>query len=420
MRVDNIITKLPHLKSISGFKLGTVSAGVKEFGRPDFVMMSLSKGSGIAAIFTRNAFCAAPVFVAKKSLHSHHPTQYLIVNTGNANAGTGCRGVKDAEAICAEVAKCMGAPTESVLPFSTGVIGEYLPLTKLLSAVPLVAANLSEEGWRSAAEGIMTTDTRPKGVSIQKIIPSVNLVKQTICQNESKGSPITITGIAKGSGMIRPDMATMLGFIATDAKVESKMLDRALRLAAAKSFNRITVDGDTSTNDSLVLVATGHSNVVVNEKNFCDFVNCLEILCVTLAKECIRDGEGAKKFVTIKIIGASTDSEARSAAYTVAESPLVKTAIGASDPNWGRILAAVGRATIIDLDIKNVSIAINGEDIVKFGTRAETYSEEIGVCLMQEDDIDICIDLGRGDCKETVWTTDLGHEYVRINAEYRT
>ena len=180
------------------------------------------------------------------------------------------------------------------------------------------------------------------------------------------------------------------------------------------------MDGDTSTNDSLVLVATGHSNVVGNESNFYDFINCLEILCVTLAKECIRDGEGAKKFVTIKIIGASTDSEARSTAYTVAESPLVKTAIGASDPNWGRILAAVGRATITDLDIKNVSIAINGEDIVKFGTRAETYSEKIGVCLMRENDIDICIDLGRGDCNETVWTTDLGHEYVRINAEYRT
>ncbi|MBV32365.1 MAG: bifunctional ornithine acetyltransferase/N-acetylglutamate synthase [Porticoccaceae bacterium] len=419
MKIDNI-TKLPNLTPISGFELGTASAGVKELGRPDFVLMKLIEGSGIAAIFTRNAFCAAPVFVAKKSMYSEHSTQYLIINTGNANAGTGSRGVEDAEAVCAEVAKFMKVPTESVLPFSTGVIGEYLPLAKLLSAVPLVAANLSERGWDSAAQGIMTTDTRPKGVSVRQTLPSVNLVKETICREESRSKSITITGIAKGSGMIKPDMATMLGFIATDAKVESKLLDRALRLAAAKSFNRITVDGDTSTNDSLVLVATGCSNVVVDEENFYDFVKCLEILCVILAKECIRDGEGAKKFVTIEIVGASTESEARSAAYTVAESPLVKTAIGASDPNWGRILAAVGRANIIDLDIKNVSIAINGEDIVKFGSRAESYSEEVGVRLMREDDIEIRIDLGRGGCKETVWTTDLGHDYVRINAEYRT
>ncbi|MAH73264.1 MAG: bifunctional ornithine acetyltransferase/N-acetylglutamate synthase [Cellvibrionales bacterium TMED49] len=420
MKVDDKVIKLPHLKSISGFELGTVSAGVKEFGRPDFVMMRLTKGSGIAAIFTRNAFCAAPVSVAKKSLYSNHPTQYLIVNTGNANAGTGSRGIEDAEAVCAEVAKCMGVPIESVLPFSTGVIGEYLPLTNLLLAVPMVAANLSEKGWYSAAQGIMTTDTRPKGASVQQIIPSVNLGKDAICEDALKASQITITGIAKGSGMIRPDMATLLGFIATDAKVESKLLDRALRLVAEKSFNRITVDGDTSTNDSLVLVATGHSNVVVDEVNFYDFVHCLEMLCVTLAKECIRDGEGAKKFVTIEIIGALTEGEARSVAYTVAESPLVKTAIGASDPNWGRILAAIGRANINELDINKVSIAINGEDIVRFGTRAATYSEEIGVCLMREDDVQIRIDLGRGGCAETVWTTDLGHEYVRINAEYRT
>jgi glutamate N-acetyltransferase/amino-acid N-acetyltransferase len=392
------------MHQVAGFKLGTTSAGIKTPGRPDLVVMEIAPGSSVAGLFTQNAFCAAPVQVARQHLSSASP-RYMLTNTGNANAGTGEPGIADALQSCEVLAKTAGVNSNQVLPFSTGVIGEPLPMQKLLAGIPDALNNLSEQGWVEAATGILTTDTRPKGASLQYA---------------AGDTQITITGISKGSGMIKPNMATMLGYVATDAALDSELLHRALRLANEKSFNRITVDSDTSTNDSIMLVATGASGLTIDETLFDQFVEQLTKVFIELAQAIIRDGEGASKFVAVTVDGASDGPEALRVAYTIAESPLVKTALAASDPNWGRILAAIGRAGVAELDVNLVQLRLNGVLIAEQGARADSYSEEAGQQAMAPEDIEIQVTLNRGQATETVWTTDLTYEYVRINAEYRT
>ena len=396
-------SELPELYPVLGFKLGTTSAGIKSADRPDLVVMEIAEGSSVAALFTKNAFCAAPVTVCKERLARCTP-RYLVTNTGNANAGTGEQGLLDATQTCSALATLAGVEIDTILPFSTGVIGELLPIDKLLAGLPDAFDQLSESGWADAAQGILTTDTRAKGSSTQF----------------GTDKPVTITGIAKGSGMIKPNMATMLAYAATDAVVNEELLHRALTLATEKSFNRITVDSDTSTNDSVVLVATGASGVIIDEESFDSFLENLCQVFTDLAQAIIRDAEGSSKFVTVVVDTAINQSEALKVAYTIAESPLVKTALSASDPNWGRILAAIGRSGIEDLDVNEVQILLNSVLIADHGARAPSYSEEAGQAAMQPEDIEIRVCLNRGDASEVVWTSDLTHEYVRINAEYRT
>ena len=396
-------SELPELHPVLGFKLGTTSAGIKSADRPDLVVMEIAEGSSVAALFTKNAFCAAPVTVCKERLARCTP-RYLVTNTGNANAGTGEQGLLDATQTCSALATLAGVEIDTILPFSTGVIGELLPIDKLLAGLPDAFDQLSESGWADAAQGILTTDTRAKGSSTQF----------------GTDKPVTITGIAKGSGMIKPNMATMLAYVATDAVVNEELLHRALTLATEKSFNRITVDSDTSTNDSVVLVATGASGVIIDEESFDSFLENLCQVFTDLAQAIIRDAEGSSKFVTVVVDTAINQSEALKVAYTIAESPLVKTALSASDPNWGRILAAIGRSGIEDLDVNEVQILLNSVLIADHGARAPSYSEEAGQAAMQPEDIEIRVCLNRGDASEVVWTSDLTHEYVRINAEYRT
>ena len=403
--------KFPQMHPVPGFRLGTACAGIKTPGRKDLVVMELSESASVAAVFTQNAFCAAPVTVAKQHLESATP-RYLLINTGNANAGTGETGLADAQQSCEVLAELQSQlstkalPTK-VLPFSTGVIGEPLPMDKLLAGIPEAVKALDENGWADAAEGILTTDTRPKGASLQ-----FNL--------DGSNDLLTITGITKGSGMIKPNMATMLGFVATDAQIDPELLHRALHLVTNKSFNRITVDSDTSTNDAVVLAATGASGIVIDESSFEQFVAHLETVFIELAQSIIRDGEGASKFVSVLVDSAVNSAEAVKVAYCIAESPLVKTALAASDANWGRILAAVGRAGVDNLDVSKVSISLNDVLIVEQGGRAASYSEQAGEQAMAAEDITIHVSLNRGTAAETVWTTDLTYEYVRINAEYRT
>jgi len=398
---------LPELYPVSGFRLGTTAAGIKTPGRPDLVVMELAPGSVCAAVFTQNAFCAAPVVVAREHLSQQQPA-CLLVNTGNANAGTGEAGIHDARLCCAGVAKQAGCVPQAVLPFSTGVIGESLPVEKILSGIPDALTQLDEHGWAAAATGILTTDTVPKGAS-KKV--------------EIDGQPVTITGIAKGAGMIRPDMATMLAFIATDANIGQSSLQDCLSHAVDRSFNRITVDGDTSTNDACVLVATGKGAAPVLEAGtpgYTLFSETLADICVQLARAIVRDGEGATRFVTIAVEGGATTDECLQLAYTIAHSPLVKTALFAGDPNWGRILAAVGRAGIVDLDLQQVEIYLDEICIVRAGGRAADYTEAAGQQVMDRDEVTIRVVLNRGTCSEAVWTCDLSYDYVKINAEYRT
>jgi len=396
-------SELPELHPVLGFKLGTTSAGIKSADRPDLVVMEIAEGGSVAALFTKNAFCAAPVTVCKERLARCTP-RYLVTNTGNANAGTGEQGLLDATQTCSALATLAGVEINTILPFSTGVIGELLPIDKLLAGLPDAFEQLSESGWTDAAQGILTTDTRAKGSSTQF----------------GSDKPVTITGIAKGSGMIKPNMATMLAYVATDAVINEELLHRALTLATEKSFNRITVDSDTSTNDSVVLVATGASGVIIDEESFDSFLENLCQVFTDLAQAIIRDAEGSTKFVSVVVDTAINQSEALKVAYTIAESPLVKTALSASDPNWGRILAAIGRSGIEDLDVNDVQVLLNSVLIADHGARAPSYSEEAGQAAMQPEDIEIRVCLNRGDASEIVWTSDLTHEYVRINAEYRT
>jgi glutamate N-acetyltransferase/amino-acid N-acetyltransferase len=398
---------LPVLHPVKGFRLGTTSAGIKTPGHPDLVVMEMASGSNTAAVFTQNAFCAAPVRVAREHLGQQQPA-YLLVNTGNANAGTGEPGMEDARQCCVALAGYAGCPSQAVLPFSTGVIGEPLPADRIQTSLPSALQHLDENGWGAAATGILTTDTVPKGASKRIVLD---------------GQTVTITGIAKGAGMIRPDMATMLAFIATDAALEHDVLQDCLSAAAEKSFNRITVDGDTSTNDACVLVATGKSGVPaitrdgVNHDLFCAAVTDI---CIQLAQAIIRDGEGATRFVTIAVDGGESIDECLHVAYTIAHSPLVKTALFAGDPNWGRILAAVGRAGVSGLDLDKIRIYLGDVCIVRDGGRAPEYTEAAGQQVMDEDEIMIRVVLNRGDCAEEIWTCDLSCDYVKINAEYRT
>lgn len=398
---------LPTLHPVAGFRLGIASAGIKRAGRKDIVVMEAAEGSTIAGVFTRNAFCAAPVTLAKQHLPSS--PRYLLVNTGNANAGTGKPGMQAAIRTCEALAGLTGVATEQVLPFSTGVIGELLPADKVIGALPAALENLSEGHWAQAAEGIMTTDTLPKGASRQITLG---------------GKTVTITGISKGAGMIKPDMATMLGYIATDANVSAQVLQGLLRESSDLSFNRITIDGDTSTNDCCMLVATGKAgNPHIKEANGEDYdalAEAVKAVMLELAQAIVRDGEGATKFVTVQVNGGGNRNECLDVGYAVAHSPLIKTALFASDPNWGRILAAVGRAGVPNLDVERIDVYLDEVCITRNGGRAEEYREEQGARIMAQAEITIRIELGRGEHSETLWTTDLSHEYVRINAEYRT
>ena len=402
---DNIL-------AVDGFELASIACGIKSNGKDDLVLIKISKGATCAATFTKNAFCAAPVTVAKKHLNKK-PPRALLINSGNANAGTGEQGLRDALQSCEWLAEKISCNAEEVMPFSTGVIGQTLPMLVLKQGITTLAEKFSShedlsDQWLVAARGIMTTDTVAKAISRQITI---------------NGKTVTITGIAKGSGMICPDMATMLAFIGTDAKVETSYLQRCLDLAVAHSFNAITVDGDTSTNDACVLVATGVSDTVeINAEHAAAelFLNAVSEVCVHLAQAIIRDGEGATKFVEINIKSAASVAEARDVAYTIAHSPLVKTALFASDPNWGRILAAVGRAGIKNLVLEDVSIYLDDVCIVSGGARDASYTEEQGQKVMSQSEITINVNLKRGDSEVTIWTTDLSHDYVTINSKYRS
>jgi glutamate N-acetyltransferase/amino-acid N-acetyltransferase len=399
---------LEKLEPIAGIRLAAVSAGLRYRKRPDLVALVADEGTSTAAVFTRNRFAAAPVIVAREHLEGAD-ARALIINAGQANAGTGDAGVAIARQSCDWLAREVGCATEQVLPFSTGVIGVAPPADALKAAIPALCSELRSDSWQDAAEAILTTDTAPKGMSVQADI---------------SGAPVTITGIAKGSGMIRPDMATMLAFIATDAAVAPVALRSALAAAVDRSFNRITIDGDTSTNDACVLMATGKASNASIEvgtgEDYESFVAALSQVCLALAKMIVRDGEGATKFVTIDVRNGGSVEDCLEVAYTVAHSPLVKTALFASDPNWGRILAAVGRAPVAGIDVEQVGIDINDVAVVRGGAVADSYTEDQGKQAMAAEDIVIRIDLGAGSQSATVWTTDLSHEYVRINAEYRS
>lgn len=398
----------PPCHPVGGVRLAAGAAGIRYQGRDDLVVIEVARGSACAAVFTRNAFCAAPVQVAKDHLSRAAP-RYLLANAGNANAGTGTRGLRDAEAACAALAGLGHCAADEVLPFSTGVIGEPLPVERIVAALPALFDRLDADAWPQAARAIMTTDRVPKLVSRQL---------------ELDGRPAAVTGIAKGAGMIRPDMATMLAFLATDAAVSPAVLQDCLRAAVAVSFNAITVDGDTSTNDACVLIATGAcANAPVCDRATADAAalrEAVEAVCVDLATALVRDAEGATKLVTVRVEEAADADEARAVAYAVAQSPLVKTALFASDPNWGRILAAVGRAGIRDLDIERVRIHLGGALVVDAGSRALDYTEAAGAAAMAGPEILIQVSLGRGCADTRVLTCDLSYDYVRINAEYRT
>ncbi|EPC03860.1 N-acetylglutamate synthase [Litchfieldella anticariensis FP35 = DSM 16096] len=394
----------PVMPVVEGVSLGTAEAAIKKPGRRDLVVIEIAEGASVAGTFTRNAFCAAPVHVAKRHLVNGAP-RFLVINTGNANAGTGDVGMRDAEATCAELGRLAGVPASAVLPFSTGVIGEPLPMDRLLDGLPVALASLSADGWQAAGEGIMTTDTRPKGATT------------TV---EIGGRTVTINGVSKGAGMIKPNMATMLGFVATDASVDQVLLETLLREGVARSFNCITVDSDTSTNDACILIATGRGAKVTSDDDIARFREALDRILIELAQAIIRDGEGATKFVTLEVSEARTRQEALDVAFTVAHSPLVKTALYASDANWGRILAAVGRAPVDAFDVSRVVIDLGEVRLVEEGGRASSYTEEAGSAVMAGEEINIHIRLGRGEETATVWTSDLSHEYVSINADYRS
>ncbi len=392
------------LHPIKGIRFSSAASGIKKNKRLDLVLVELCPAAHTASVFTTNKFCAAPVSVAKKHLNASRSIRYLLINSGNANAGTGEQGLHHAYESCQAVAQVANCHVEQVLPFSTGVIAEALPIDKITQALPQLYGDLSEDAALKAAEGILTTDIAIKAVSQQLHLD---------------GETITITGFAKGSGMIKPNMATMLAYIFTDATIAPVVLERLLREATEHSFNAITVDGDTSTNDACVLVSTQQSDTLIDEHHVA-FKAALNNVFQTLAKNIIRDGEGATKFVTIDVETALNSTEAKELAFTIAHSPLVKTALFASDPNWGRILAAVGRANISSLDIGKVDLYLGDECLVKSGQPNPAYSEEKAFAIMNEAEITIKVCLNVGTAKATVWTTDFSYDYVKINAEYRS
>jgi glutamate N-acetyltransferase/amino-acid N-acetyltransferase len=394
---------------VNGIRIGIAQAGIKYAERNDLVIFELAQGSRVSGVFTQNAFCAAPVVVSQKHL-AVADIRYLVINTGNANAGTGPQGMTDALATCETLAELSGVASNQVLPFSTGVIGEPLPMPKLLAGLAPALENLAADVWPTAAEGIMTTDTLPKGYSQQVEVVS--------------GEIVTISGISKGAGMIMPNMATMLAYLTTDAVIAKSLLDDMCKEMADKSFNRVTVDGDTSTNDSCILIATAQADMVEmsskEDPRYPAVFDALLEAFMVLSHAIVRDGEGATKFVTMEVQQAASIQEALDVAYTVAHSPLVKTALFASDANWGRILAAVGRAGVKDMILEDIDIYLDDVCIVKSGGRADSYTEEAGAAIFAQAEITISIRLGRGEITERVWTTDLSHDYVSINADYRS
>jgi glutamate N-acetyltransferase/amino-acid N-acetyltransferase len=393
---------------VLGVGLGIAMAGVRKAGRKDVLVMRLAPGSSVAGVFTQNRFCAAPVILSKKHLAKTTSPRALVINTGNANAGTGDDGLQRALEVCTAVAKSIGCSTDEVLPFSTGVIMEPLPADRIVAGLPAAKADLRADNWANAAEAIMTTDTVAKAASRKLTL---------------EGKTVTVTGIAKGAGMIHPDMATMLGFVATDASVPAATLQALLKEVADDSFNSITVDGDTSTNDSFMLIATGASGVVVADaqaKSYAALREAVRAVSVELAQAIIRDGEGATKFITVQVEGGRTREECRKVGFAIAHSPLVKTAFFASDPNLGRILAAIGYAGITDLDTGLVDLYLGDVLVASKGGRAASYREEEGNAVMKQAEITVRVLLNRGSASATLWTCDFSFDYVKINAEYRT
>ncbi len=397
------------LYPVRGVRLGVAEAGIRKANRKDLLLVALDEGASVAGVFTRNRFCAAPVTVAKEHLAAGKPIRALVVNTGVANAGTGEAGTALARQTCRDAARLLGCDAMQVLPFSTGVIMEPLPVDKISSALPRCVADLASDRWSEAASAIMTTDTVPKAAS-RRI--------------RAGGDGVAVTGIAKGAGMIRPDMATMLGFVAMEAAVASALLARMVQRAAAASFNRITVDGDTSTNDAFIVIATGAASgpPIEHERDprFGALQEGLEDVATRLAQAIVRDGEGATKFISVRVERGNDPAECDRVAYAIAHSPLVKTAFFASDPNLGRILAAIGYAGIADLDVSGVDVYLDDVLVAQGGARAPGYREEDGQRVMKKAEIAVRVVLGRGAAASEIWTCDLSHDYVSINADYRS
>jgi glutamate N-acetyltransferase / amino-acid N-acetyltransferase len=401
------------LHPVPGVTLGWTEANIRKPNRKDVLVVTLDDGATVSGVFTSNRFCAAPVTVCRKHLAAARSggkgIRALVVNTGNANAGTGESGLAHARDTCSELARLLGVTAQQVLPFSTGVILEPLPIDRLKAGLPAALANCAPARWYEAAQAIMTTDTLPKAASRQVTID---------------GHAVTLTGISKGAGMIKPNMATMLGFLATDAAVDQSVLDTLVKEAADKSFNCITVDGDTSTNDSFVVMASGKSSLprITSTQGaaYQSLRDAVTDLAQTLAQLIVRDGEGATKFMTVRIEGGRSIAECRQIAYAIGHSPLVKTAFYASDPNLGRILAAIGYAGVADLDVDKIDLYLDDVLVAKSGGRNPAYHEEDGQRVMKQSEITIRVLLGRGDAQATIWTCDLSHDYVSINADYRS
>ena len=409
MAVNWTAPEAASLLPIAGVKIGIAEAGVRKANRKDLTVFLLDQGSAVAGVFTKNRFCAAPVQVCREHLSANHGIRALVINTGNANAGTGAPGLVDARATCIALARQLSVSPEQILPFSTGVIMEPLPVDRIVAGLPAALADASAGHWLKAAEGIMTTDTVAKAASRQAQVG---------------GKTVSMTGISKGAGMIRPNMATMLGFLATDAAVAPELLPALARQLADASFNRVTVDGDTSTNDSFIVIATGQAgNAPVTDLASADgqaLVAAMTEVARTLAHAIVRDGEGATKFIAVRVEGGKTTEECLKVAYAIAHSPLVKTAFFASDPNLGRILAAVGYAGINDLDQGLIELHLDDVHVVSQGGRRPEYREEDGARVMAQSEITIRVGLGRGEVADTVWTCDFSHDYVTINADYRS
>ncbi|MFS0756607.1 bifunctional glutamate N-acetyltransferase/amino-acid acetyltransferase ArgJ [Noviherbaspirillum sp. 1P10PC] len=408
MAVNLPLPVAANLKPVPGIELGHAEAGVRKANRKDVLVMRLAPGATVAGVFTTNRFCAAPVQVCQSHLAAGKGIRALVVNTGNANAGTGETGLAHANQTCEALANLLGCDAQQVLPFSTGVILEPLPVDRIKAGLPQAISNLNADNWYNAAETIMTTDTQPKAAS------------RTV---EIGGKTITLTGISKGAGMIKPNMATMLGYVATDAKVAQPVLNELVKTAVNQSFNCITIDGDTSTNDSFMLIATGASGVDVGAPGSADyalFEEAVVALSQELAQMIIRDGEGATKFITVTVEEGASIEECRKVAYSIAHSPLVKTAFFASDPNLGRILAAIGYAGVDDLDVSKLNLYLDDVWVAKNGGRNPDYQEADGQRVMKQSEITVRVKLARGASQATVWTCDLSHDYVSINADYRS
>ena len=397
------------LFAVPGVRIGVAEAGVRKANRKDLTVVLIDEGAAVAGVFTQNRFCAAPVQVCREHLAHNFGIRAMLINTGNANAGTGQDGLARARATCIALARQLELAPEQILPFSTGVIMEPLPIDRIEAGLPAALADASAEHWARAAESIMTTDTVPKAFSRQVLIG---------------GATVTVTGISKGAGMIRPNMATMLGFMATDAKIDPALMQPLAKRLADASFNRVTIDGDTSTNDSFVVIATqkaAHATVTsLASDDGRVLVEAMQAVARQLAQAIVRDGEGATKFITVQVEGGRDAAECRLVAYAVAHSPLVKTAFYASDPNLGRILAAVGYAGIADLDQSGIDLYLDDVHVAIHGGRNPAYREEDGQRVMKQSEITVRIALGRGEASDTVWTCDLSHEYVSINADYRS